>query len=516
MRIDLGQLAIQGLLLELPAAQAAARDKRVSIDSAEQLRGVMVQTAAGFQLSSVICARLVLAKLDWLFGTVGLRTEQAAELTALALEASNTAGELELELKLGGLAAPTLELTIGGLRVSAQVDGQGVLIQSGPAVGLLRAQQATFSSLLVRTASLSVALPSLKVEGLIVDWGGDQLRLEASKAESAELSLERAGTKLRGNGLSVTGFCVLGSSVRVAQASLARLDLEAVLAAPSPSVEPPQGVGPAPQAMELEQPREATTLPLFDYELLNGLAGRLDVDVAVDLAVPIIGRRRATHELRIALEDGALDYRELEHNLARLEDSLLDFSVRAGGLMNERGLPLISTRGRGKPIVIWDLGPDDLALAEERRVRLAVLPRARLASSSGQSEPPPVPEPRPEGNGGGGFALRHLSLQDVDAALRLAASGSGQSAIRELTFASLLVRGTVHHDPEGPRREGRIKASLEGLHTTLSAVPIGKKQLAAVLEVASVRDIDVTFDDVRPRHAKSVLEGLVVRSFALT
>ncbi|MEY4512462.1 MAG: hypothetical protein RLZZ450_4584 [Pseudomonadota bacterium] len=505
MRIDLGQLSVQGLLLELPGSQTAPQDKRVRIDSAEQLRGVFVQTAAGFQLSNVVCPRLVLSKLDWLFGTLGLRADQAAQLTGLVVEAGTTSGELELELRLSGLAA-TLELSVGNLRIVAQVEGQGVLLQSGPAVGLLRAEHAVFSALQVRTASFSVALPSLKVEGLLVDWSGDDFRLEASKLEGGELTLEQAGTKLRGTGLKVAGLRVLGASVQAAQASLARLDVAAELPAPAP----------VDSSLERATPAsgDEAAPAIFDYELLNGLAGYLNVDVAVDLAVPIIGRRRATHELRIALEDGALDYRELENNLARLEDSLLDFSVRDGALVLERGLPLISTRGRGKPIVIWDLRADDLALAEDRRVRLAVLPKARLAASSGQSEPPPPPDPQEESSSA--FRLRHLSLQDIDAALRLASTGSGQGALRELTFASLTVQGTVHHDPEGPKREGRIRAALSDLRTTLTALPLGTQQVGTAVEVASVRDIDVTFEDVRPRRASAVFEGIVLRSLSLT
>lgn len=505
MRIDLGQLSVQGLLLELPGSQVGQQDKRVRIDSAEQLRGVLVQAASGFQLSNVVCPRLVVSKLDWLFGTLGLRAEQAAQLTGLAVEAATTSGELELELKLSGLGATKLELSVGNLRIVGQVDGQGVSLLSGPAVGRLRAEHALFSSLQVHTASLAVALPSLKVEGLLVDWGGDDFRLEASKLEGGELTLEQAGAKLRGSGLSVSGLRVLGASVQVAQASLARLDVAAELpAAPSADHKPERDAAPS---------SDVSAPSVFDYELLNGLVGRLDVDVAVDLAVPIIGRRRATHELRIALEDGALDYRELENNLARLEDSLLDFSVRDGALVLERGLPLISTRGRGKPIVIWDLSPEDLALAEDRRVRLAVLPKARLAGSSGQSEPPPPPDPQEESSSS--FRLRHLSLQDIDAALSLAATTSGRGALRELTFASLTVQGTVHHDPEGPKREGRVKAALTDLRTTLAGLHLGSQRVGTAIEVASVRDIDVTFEDVKPRRASAVVEGLVVRSLLL-
>lgn len=505
MRIDLGQLSVQGLSLELPGAAGQTQDNQVSIERGEALRGVMVQTASAFQLSNVSAASMLLAKLDWLFGKLRLSTEQSAELRGLTLDVGNAGGELELELELSGLSSLRLHVGLPPLRLTARLEASQLTLGSGTAVGVLRAEHAVFSDLELRTPTLSVALPRLEVHNLVLDWGGQDFKLEAGRVESGELSLERAGTKLRGSGLTASELSVVGSSVRVGSARIARLDVEASLAAPTSTPTP------EPQAASADTVQRA---PLFDLELLNGLAGRLNVDVAVDLAVPIIGRRRATHELRIVIEDGALDYRELEGNLARLEDSLLDFSVRDGALVLERGLPLISTRGRGKPIVLWDLGAEDLALALQDRVRLAVLPTARLASSSGQSEPPSPPRDDKEG-GGGGLKLRHLSLQEIDAALSLTASASSGGKIQALSFGNLTVRGTVHHDPDGPKRGGQLKAGIEGLRTTVRDVPIGAQTLAAQLELGALRDVTVEFEDVRPLSVRTVVEGLVIEQLLL-
>jgi hypothetical protein len=515
MRIDLAQLSLAGLTLDIPRGVSSSSPNRAAVESAESVRGVFEQSSDGFRLSDVGAARVSLGALAWTFGQLLLQSEQAAELVGLTMQAHSapasqsgttssevergTAGALELTLQMTGLAAGRLVLTLGTLRISAQVDARNLQLSAGPSVGVLRAEHAVFSALEVRTAALALSAPTLTLTQLAIDWGGADFRLEAGSIQGGEIALEQAGVKLRGSALTVSALRVVGAAVQVERARFARLDIEADL--------PSRPTSSAPREPAAD-PRRAT--PAFDYELLNGLSGQLNVDVAVDLAVPIIGRRRATHQLRIALEEGALDYRELEHNLARLEDSLLDFSVRDGALVLERGLPLIATRGRGKPIVIWDLDPDDLALAEARRVRLAVLPRARLASA-GQSEPPS--EPREEG--GSALKLRHLSLQELDAVLRLVSTTGGAGAIRDLTFSNLLLRGTVHHDPEGPTRAGQVRATLEGLRTALRGLRLGVQQLSLDLQVGAVRDVDVRFEDVAPRQVTAVVDGLELSALSL-
>ncbi len=120
--------------------------------------------------------------------------------------------------------------------------------------------------------------------------------------------------------------------------------------------------------------------------LLDGLAGVINVELSLDLTVPVIGRRRATHRFRIPIADGAVDYMGLEKDLSTLESALLDFAIRDGALVLEMGIPFLPTRGLGKPILQWDLAPADLDLARRDRIRLAVLPRFRtVGGESGSS-----------------------------------------------------------------------------------------------------------------------------------
>src|SRR5690606_11056084 len=93
--------------------------------------------------------------------------------------------------------------------------------------------------------------------------------------------------------------------------------------------------------------------PWLDWNLLDSLTGHAHVDVGIDITLPLIGRRRAVHQLRVGVQQGRIDYRALESDLSALEDALLDFSVRDDALVLELGIPLLPTRGMGKPLIRW-------------------------------------------------------------------------------------------------------------------------------------------------------------------
>ena len=250
-------------------------------------------------------------------------------------------------------------------------------------------------------------------------------------------------------------------------------------------------------------PPSSERAPLFDYGLLDGLSGYLNVDVAMDVSVPIIGRRRATHKLRIPIAEGAINYRELEHDLASLEDSLLDFSVREGALVLERGVPLLSTRGRGKPLLIWPLGEADLALAHQRRVRLAVLPSVHVVSE-GPAEPRERSSPK--------LTLRTVSFEAIDAVLSLHVPTPDPAGfLRSLALTRLRVFGAVHHEAGAPDPAGQLRAELDELDTELLGLTLGTSRVTGALSLRALRNVEVDFEDLVPRQARGLLEGLTLR-----
>lgn len=508
MRIELEELTAQGLNLDLPAvgAGSAARDLRVQ--SAEALRGTLVTGADGFRLSDVTSARLALSKLHWSFGTLRLATEQAALLSELEANVSDAGEELEIALAVGALDSVELRLELGTMRICAEVHARELKLASREGVGLLTAEHAVFKSFELRAGTLHLALPDLQVSQLVIDWGGDDFRLEVGTLAASALSLERAGLALRGSELALAALRVAGPQIRLGLLQLGRLDVQAEQR-PAARFDSPGAE--AEKAGETPLPAPPNAAAKLDYGLLDGLAGRLDVDVDLDLAVPILGHRQAIHALRIAIEQGALNYRQLEHSLARLEDSLLDFSVREGGLVLERGLPLISTRGRGKPILIWDLGAEDLALAEQQRVRLAVLPTFRFASA-GQSQPPRDDD----GSSSSAIKLLHVWFENIDAALQLPQNLTrARGPLTDLTFAELTVRGAVRYDPDGPARPGALALALTSLRTSLSGFAFAAQPVSGRLELAALRETTIDFAGTQVVRVKALAEGITLTDVQL-
>ena len=244
---------------------------------------------------------------------------------------------------------------------------------------------------------------------------------------------------------------------------------------------------------------------MFDWRVLDGLSGDINADLALDLTVPILGRRQATHRFRVRVEHGSIDYRRLENDLSTLENTLLDFSVRDGALVLERGIPLLPTRGYGKPIVLWDLGPDDVVLAEQQRVRLAVLPRMRMAREPDarvDESPPSV-------------ALRRLGVH-VDASVALAPIRTEiVGPLRLRSVGSLSVRGNVSHDTERAPLDGSLRAEAVDVEAALDALSLAALSLDVGRLQFARASSEIAFTGVRPRHVHATVDALSLKAFAL-
>lgn len=494
MRLDLGELTALGLALVLPPAATDRPQRRVTLVSATELRGLLETRDTGWTLGELACCEGLLRGLTWTFGKVLLACDEGARLAGLRGAVEDEAGQLRIELALSGLEAVRLELAVGELRLSARVEAEALTLLQGGGNGVLRAKRAVFRDFEASSGHFRARAPELHVDALTVDWGGDAFRLELDAARASALEVASAGARVHAEGVALSALRSLGARVQLGQLQLARGELEADLSARG--------------ANEASEERAANTAPALNLELLDGLAGRLDVDVDVDLSVPILGRRRATHALRLGIEGGAIDYLELEHGLSTLEDALLDFSVRDGKLVLERALPLLSTRGRGKPLLLWDLDEADHArAAREQRVRLSVLPRFRPAKIDDDEAD--------KGASESAFKLRALALRDLDASLSLAVNPGGiGGALRELTFAALSLRGDVRHRPDAAP-PGALQAEGSQLRAVLRDLPLAGQTAAGALEIAALRSAELSFEGLRPARARATVEGVTLARFAL-
>ena len=506
MRIDLGKLSLADLLVDL-AREGHLRD-RVSVRTGDGVSGTMKQSAEGMELKGVVAERLLLDVLLLTFGTFTLDAQGATAFQRLQAELATRAGDLNGRVVSERTSAVKLAISVGELNISGELDAEQLELDLQGAAGEVRASKATFRGLLVKRGALQIACAALDVDALKIGWGNPAFALSCAKAVTAELELTGAGSKVRAKDIALSGVDVNDGDVVAASLRLARVEADVTFVQSNKkAVEP---------ALKKEA---AGKLPLYDERLLDGLSGRIKADVEVGFAVPIIGSRHALHELRLAVESGAIDYLKLEGGLSRLEDALLNFAVRDAGLALELGFPLVGRRGHGKPLVVWDLSPEDLRLAELNRVRLAVLARPRAARSPEPSEPPKaqVDEDKDEANSR--FALRELSVGNIDTELSLSPQPASMTAsVEQISFGKVHVQGTVHHDVEArgltddegkqPNRDGSLRVEAENVALKLREFAMEAHELSIAAKLGRVEGLALRFEDTHLAQVTGVVTDL--------
>lgn len=497
MRIALNRLDTSGLNIDIPHAGKDGATSHVVLTRTEGLRGQWTSLAGEWSLAGLRCERALLSTLTLFLGTVVLRQTGEAELTALRGEVTQHAGVLKLDLQADVLLAERLALDIHAIALSGKAHLHGVHLALNGADGSLRAAHLRLADFVFEMPGLRVESPELSAKGFMVGWGHAGFHLEAESLAAARVSLSRSGLALSGEGLSAEGLHVHAGEVHCARASLSAGNVKVEL--PEPRAEAAADVQAAEEAGAVK-----TRRPIFDYRLLDGLSGRLHVDMNVDMTIPVFGSRRAVHKFRVAVDDGTLDYRELEADLSALEESLLDFAVRDGALVLERGIPLLPTRGRGKPLVIWPLDAADLSLAERRRVRLSVLPRAQLAPDLARNDAPASGPKRSS------FALRRLGLDNMDVEFHLdALPETLPSSISRLRVERLAIEGQIAHELTGGSHPGHVDADIQGLEAALEQLGLGALALnAEQVQLARLAALRVSFEGLRPRSFEGKLTQL--------
>jgi hypothetical protein len=358
---------------------------------------------------------------------------------------------------------------------------------------------------------LSIGLPDgpLTIAGRVLLTDA-RLRLDgasgavfAEKLTLADVAVERAGMKLDVESLEGVHVAVewspAGVRVRASSATLGAASAAATIPAPAP-IECGASAGPVATEPAVPLPPAVQAL----LPLLDGLAGQLDVDLGLDLTVPVLGRRRATHKFRIPIESGALDYLKLENDLSTLEDALLDFAMRDGGLVLEMGIPFVPTRGKGKPILRWDVEGDDLVLARKDRIRLAMLPQFRMAAED-------------SGDGGSGksrVALRELSLRNLEGKLRLE-HDVPPAALPLRRVGELAVRADLHHAVETRPRDGTAGARIAGVELGAMSIVLGIMSLGFRALTVTTADIDAELAGLQPRGVRARIQGLRIAELDL-
>jgi len=502
MRIALNNLGSDKLDLDL------GNDRIVALSELRGLGGTVERDGAVLQLRGLGAAGAVLQQLSMPLPTGKLATNKPATLENLeanvdvratkdpsvpAFAGVITAGGLNgtvvsLELAVG---ERTLKITgdLGASAISATIEqGKGEVHVASLD---LRNVQLMFDGAIVR-------IDRLAASNLHVGWGGE-VTVSVASAELSNSHVRREGTDLKLATLSLpSGFTLANKQIRID--ALNADSIETILAnlIRDKSAESESAAAPQPA------PATAPAKKIVDLGVLDRLNGHVNVDVTLVAVVPVIGTRDATHKFRIPVNDGIINYAELEDDLSGLEDAFIDFTVRGERLVIERDVPIIP--GLNKPIVIWDLEPPELALAKRKLVRLRTLPSARLAGSS-------------EDDGKSSFVLKRLRVGNIDVSLGVVgpeAPEEEQTALRELSVGSLVVAGLIDHMPKAQLEATPIEVSAEQLAATINELVLGKLQLDVRVHVGAITGATVTMAGFKPSGLAGNIHDLRISDLLLT
>jgi hypothetical protein len=336
------------------------------------------------------------------------------------------------------------------------------------------------------------------------------LSLRCSSARASAIVLEQGGRSLQLRGVAWTsGFELQGDALRWPELTLDRLQLALPELPPRrPSAAPARSSSPK--------------RPGLDLALLDHLDGLLAFDLFVDVQIPILPDRRATHSIRGPITQGAINFEQLEGCLAGLEDALFDFEVNEAGLILELD-PLPGVNFDNVTLVTWPLAGGEHALAsQQRKVRLRRLLdyqlSPKLASAVAQQQ---------GARSDGPSALRRLRVADIQTVLRLGGpvvqpvpglgalrlGAPGQPAVGELKLS-----GQLEHTPGKPATASELRLDARDLSLGASIadgegrhIEIAQLGIAAIdgarLGLLGIEPRSLSLDAARLRLAGVELRG---------
>lgn len=373
-----------------------------------------------------------------------------------------------------------ISLSVAGFDVRGQVSLEGAHLHLAGREGTVTASRLLITNVTIMGHGLRLGGQELVATNVSTSWGESALRLRAASVDIRALQVIGDHEPLDGTlvleGITISDLAVNGDQVQLARLRVAATKVDVAV--------------PAHEA-DAAKPAASGSPPILDRFLgvLDRLTGHINVDLGLDLTVPVIGRRRATHHFRMPIDAGTIDYRQLEDNLSTLEDSLLDFSVRDEGLVLEVGIPFLPTRGKGKPIVTWALNDADVALAHQQRVRLSILAKPNTNDDAGDGD---------EKSSAVSVRKAHAAGLDV----KLAVAHAEDSPIRSI--ASLALDGDVTYATD-EATAGVLRGQAEKVE--LGALGAGRFAVSG-LRLDGLTDVEVAFVGATPVRAKLVATNL--------
>jgi len=492
--INAVNLATEGLELELPGG--AGGRLFLVLGQSGGLSGRYEQDGSRIGLRKLAAHQFSIQKLELPLAGGILRVDTPAILSGLALDAQLGGGHA-FEGK-GSVASAAAELVFerGPLLVRAALHlEQGRYEQSGPG-----RQRGELDGLELRTLRLEiegrtvVEVERLVLNGVRFELGhGGAVSIACGSALANEVVIEQGGRGLQLARLAFpAGVELEGDRLRWPELSLERL------AARVPEL--PR------RASHAAPPRTKSERKPLDLDWLDELTGLLAFDLLLDVRLPILPDRRATHSIRVPIEQGTINFKRLESCLAMLENTLFDFEVTDEGLIFELD-PIPGLSVDNVTLVTWPLSGHEHQLAKnEQKIRLRRLLEYQLSpklTSSGETSR----------SASGNSGLRRLHVGNIETVLglggprelplpglgQLRLGAPGAPALRELRLS-----GQIEHDPGEAPAATELRVDAQELTIGLAVHDDAGRRVSA--ERLSIRRID---------GARLGLLGLEPRSLSL-
>jgi hypothetical protein len=470
LRIGVEQLGAEGFRLEL--AGAGGVTNVIALAPGGGIQGRYEHDEASIGLKGVRASTLALSELSWalahghLSGAGRMHDVEIEAVIAIGEARAQRPGfvgmiraaavEATVDLTLGDIVLHGAHVRVDGFELVADADGKVDLRVGSASASTIRGTVGPFS-----VHADDVALPDL------------------ATVQAGALRLEE----------------ITVGSLRVDLPSFAR----------EPTATPTSDTGEAPP------PSGVPHLAFVDH-----LRGHLNVDLTVDVSLPIIGGREATHRFRIPIDEGVVELRALSRSLSTLESLVLGFAVRGDRLVLEKDIPLLPFDNQ--PLVSWQLDAEGLELAARDRVRLSTLLRPQLAASAKE------PRESTTRDKGKGVQLRRIDAEEIDVVLAVPAPFSLELAGGRIDFGGegrpslgeLRVQGSVGHQPLEPP-EGRVAASAKEIHLAASDVQLGTRRLQiGAAHLQSVHEVVLNFVGLRPASLSARGGGLTLEKLEIS
>lgn len=548
MKITLDALDGRNFTLRLPLDDGRG-EQVIALHDTKRLRGLYEHDAARFSLDPVE-ADAVVGEVTWTLADGSLHLAGPVTLGATRLDLDirrddRTPG-VTGEARCASLDAPITRLDRAGMKLYGALqltaldarhddaaDAWVVTVEALEARATSLAQdalRARFEGLDARKvearigASTAVSVAELVVRDLSLTVGDTEVKAAGATLTGLRVVRDAAGVTVEAGAATLTGVEVTSGKRRVRSPELRlgalRYGAEGVSFARLVADELAlaiEGLGgedaePSPDAEPAAEPPPGTRKVLgLDLPLLDGLDAKVEADIVVDLKLPVIERRVATHRLRLDVDRGVIDFKQLEGGLSTLENAILDFEVVDAGLMLELDAVVVK-----RELLLWPLADEGMRLARQNKVRLRTLAcPTMVVQEASPKDDEAAPSP---------VALRRLEVKDirVEGALRSASllpvgDGTLRLGVGDThALGRLRVTGAVAYDPDGAPPDTTLSVELADLDVGLDAVAVGARRLdVSRARLGQVADAKVTLRGVRPRAVTATLRAVEVEGFRL-